>query len=110
MICVKEKDVVNKLNTLNFQDKIEDGIIFVKFESSWCGPCKRYTPTFDAFAEENPNIKCFSVDAEAEQDFCSEFNVSSIPVTLLFKDGELKQTKNGILTKDQLSELIKSCE
>jgi thioredoxin 1 len=98
------------ITTFDFQDKIEDGISLVKFQASWCGPCKRYAPTFDAFAEENPNIKCFSVDAEAEQDLCTEFNVSSIPVTLLFKDGELKQTKNGILTKDQLSELIKSCE
>ena len=99
-----------ELNTLNFQDNIEDGISFVKFEASWCGPCKRYAPTFNAFAEENTDIKCFSVNAETEQDLCTEFDVSSIPVTLLFKDGELKQTKNGILTKDQLSELIKSCE
>jgi len=99
-----------ELNTLNFQDNIEDGISLIKFGAGWCGPCKRYAPAFDAFAEENTDIKCFSVNAETEQDLCSEFNVSSIPVTLLFKDGELKQTKNGILTKDQLSELIKSCE
>ena len=97
------------ITTFDFQDKIEDGISLVKFQASWCGPCKRYAPIFDAFAEENPNVKCFSVDAEAEQDLCTEFNVSSIPVTLLFKDGELRETKNGILTKDQLNELIKSC-
>ena len=99
-----------ELNTLNFQDNIEDGISLVKFWASWCGPCKRYAPAFDAFAEENSDVKCFSVNAETEQDLCTEFDVSSIPVTLLFKDGELKETKNGILTKDQLSELVKSCE
>ena len=65
--------------------------------------------TINYLSKENPNVKCFSVDAEAEQDLCNEFNVSSIPVTLLFKDGELRETKNGILTKDQLNELIKSC-
>jgi thioredoxin 1 len=101
---------MKNLTTFDFQDNVEDGISLVKFWASFCGPCKRYNPTFDAFAEENPDIKCFSVDAEAEQDLCSEFNVSSIPVTLLFKDGELRETKNGILTKDQLNELIKSCE
>ena len=101
---------MKNLTTFDFQDNVEDGISLVKFWALWCGPCKRYAPTFDAFAEENPDIKCFSVDAEAEQDLCSEFNVSSIPVTLLFKDGELRETKNGILTKDQLNELIKSCE
>lgn len=101
---------MKNLTTFDFQDNVEDGISLVKFWASFCGPCKRYAPTFDSFAEENPDIKCFSVDAEAEQDLCSEFNVSSIPVTLLFKDGELRETKNGILTKDQLNELIKSCE
>lgn len=100
---------MKNLTTLDFQDNIEDGISLVKFWASWCGPCKRYAPTFDSFARENQDIKCFSVDAETEQDLCSEFDVSSIPVTLLFKDGLLKQTKNGILTKDQLVELIKSC-
>ena len=101
---------MKNLTTLDFQDNIEDGISLVKFWASWCGPCKRYAPTFDKFAEENSDVKCFSVDAETEQELCTEFNVSSIPVTLLFKDGELRKTKNGILTKDQLIELIKSCE
>ena len=100
---------MKNLTTLDFQDNIEDGISLVKFWASFCGPCKRYAPTFEQFASDNSDVKCFSVDAETEQELCTEFNVSSIPVTLLFKDGELKQTKNGILTKDQLIELIKSC-
>lgn len=82
----------------------------MKFWALWCGLCKRYTPTFDAFAEENPDIKCFSVDAEAKQDLCSEYYVSSIPVTLLFMNGEHLKSLNGILSKEQLSELTKSCE
>lgn len=100
---------MKNLTTFDFQDNIEDGISLVKFWASFCGPCKRYAPTFDAFAEENPDIKCFSVDAEAEQDLCSEYNVSSIPVTLLFKNGENLKSLNGILSKEQLSDLIKSC-
>ena len=100
---------MKNLTTLDFQDNIEDGISLVKFGAGWCGPCKRYAPAFEQFANDNSDIKCFSVDAETEQELCTEFNVSSIPVTLLFKDGELRETKNGILTIDQLNELIKSC-
>ena len=97
-----------ELNLMNFQDTIDeiDGYALVKFGASWCGPCKRYAPTFDKFAEENPEVKCFSVDAEKETGLCEEYGVSSIPVTLIFKNGELKDKVSGILTADKLTELI----
>ena len=96
-----------ELNLMNFQDTIDEieGYALVKFWASWCGPCKRYAPTFDKFAEENPAVKCFSIDAEKEQGLCEEYGVSSIPVTLVFKDGEFKTKVSGILTAEKLSEL-----
>ena len=98
-----------ELNLMNFQDTIDDieGYALVKFGASWCGPCKRYAPTFDKFAEENPAVKCFSIDAEKEQGLCEEYGVSSIPVTLVFKNGELVTKQSGILTAEKLSELTK---
>ena len=94
---------------MNFQDTIDEieGYALVKFWASWCGPCKRYAPTFDKFAEENPAVKCFSIDAEKEQGLCEEYGVSSIPVTLVFKNGELITKQSGILTAEKLSELTK---
>ena len=96
-----------ELNLMNFQDTIDevDGYTLVKFGASWRGPCKRYAPTFDKFAEENPEVKCFSIDAEKEQGLCEEYGVSSIPVTLVFKNGELKDKVSGILTADKLTDL-----
>lgn len=96
-----------ELNLMNFQDTIDEvnGYALVKFWASWCGPCKRYAPTFDKFAEENPEVKCFSIDAEKEQGLCEEYGVSSIPVTLVFKGGELKDKVSGILTAEKLTEL-----
>jgi len=98
-----------ELNLMNFQDTIDEieGYALVKFWASWCGPCKRYAPTFDKFAEENPAVKCFSIDAEKEQGLCEEYGVSSIPVTLVFKNGELVTKASGILTAEKLSELTK---
>lgn len=96
-----------ELNLMNFQDTIDEveGYALVKFGASWCGPCKRYAPTFEKFAEENPSVKCFSIDAEKEQGLCEEYGVSSIPVTLVFKNGEFKTKVSGILSAEKLSEL-----
>ena len=98
------------LTNIDFQDKIENGISLVKFNAGWCGPCKRYAPIFDKFSENNPNINCYSVDCDNEIALAEEYSIMSIPVTLLFKDGELIEKKQGILTEEQLSDLIKSCE
>ena len=96
-----------ELNLMNFQDTIDEieGYALVKFGASWCGPCKRYALTFDKFAEENPTFKSFSVDAEKEQSLCEEYGVSSIPVTLVFKNGKFLTKVSGILTAEKLSEL-----
>jgi thioredoxin len=98
-----------ELNLMNFQDTIDEieGYALVKFGASWCGPCKRYAPTFDKFAEENPDVKCFSIDAEKEQGLCEEYGVSSIPVTLVFKNGKFLNKVSGILSTDNLSEITK---
>jgi len=95
-----------KLNTDNFYDSISEGVVLVKFEASWCGPCKAYTPIFKEFAAENENIKCFSVDCQENPDLASDFDVRSIPVTIAFKDGEEGKRLPGKLSKEQLLSLV----
>ena len=95
-----------KLNTNNFYETISEGIVLVKFEASWCGPCKAYTPIFKEFASENESVKCFSVDCQEEADLAVDFDIKSIPVTILFKHGEEQQRLPGKLSKDQLLKLI----
>ena len=96
-----------ELDTFNFQDKIEETeISLVKFSASWCGPCKRYAPNYESFAEKHPEIGCYSVDCDASKELAEEYHIMSIPVTLLFKNGDLVKQKQGILTVDDLEKLI----
>jgi thioredoxin 1 len=95
-----------KLNTSNFYDSISDGTVLVKFEASWCGPCKAYTPTYKEFAAENDAVKCFAVDCQDDPDLATDFDIKSIPVTILYKDGEEVNRLSGKLNKDQLKDLV----
>jgi len=95
-----------KLSTNNFYETIREGIVLVKFEASWCGPCKAYTPIYKEFASENENVKCFNVDCQEDADLAADFNIKSIPVTILFKDGEEHKRLPGKLSKEQLLNLV----
>jgi len=95
-----------KLSTNNFYETISEGIVLVKFEASWCGPCKAYTPIYKEFASENENVKCFNVDCQEDADLAADFNIKSIPVTILFKDGEEQKRLPGKLSKEQLLNLL----
>jgi thioredoxin len=97
-----------KLNSTNFYENIADGKVLVKFEASWCGPCKAYAPTFKQFSEENESIKCFSVDCGDHKDIADDFEIRSIPITILFQDGEEISRKPGKLSLDELNNFIKT--
>ncbi len=101
--------MVKSLDLTTFQDSVgETEVALVKFWVPWCGPCKTYAPTFDKFAEDNQNVSCFSVDCEEFPELAQEYDVMSIPATILFKNGEYAKTRAGKLTAEQLEKLATS--
>ena len=97
---------MKNLTTFDFQDNIEDGISLVKFWASWCGPCKAYSPIFNQFSEQNESLKCFSVDCGDHKDIADDFEIKSIPITILFQNGEEIKRKAGKLSIDELNNFI----
>ena len=95
-----------KLNSTNFYENIADGKVLVKFEASWCGPCKAYSPIFNQFSEQNESLKCFSVDCGDHKDIADDFEIKSIPITILFQNGEEIKRKSGKLSIDELNNFI----
>ena len=93
VISVLHAYKVIQLNSDNF-DKIVDGSrnVFVKFEASWCGPCKALAPILDevaknAFPNLNGDTIIAKIDADTEYTIADRFNIEFFPTLKLFLKG-----------------------
>ena len=90
-----------------FKDTIHgEGITFVDFWASWCGPCLRFGPIYEKASEANPDITFAKVDTEAEQDLAGALGISSIPTLMVFRDNVLVYREAGALPAPALDSLI----
>ena len=81
--------------------------VLVDFWADWCGPCKMLVPTLEEIAREFSNkIKVVKVDIDKSPHLQKKYNIRSIPTLLLFKDSKIVATKTGLITKNQIVELI----
>ncbi|GIG70863.1 thioredoxin [Phytomonospora endophytica] len=84
----------------------EEGIVLVDFWADWCGPCKRFAPTYSKVSEQHEDVTFGKVDTEAEQDLARAAGISSIPTVMAFRDGILVFAQPGILPESGLNAVI----
>ena len=77
--------------------------------SEHCRPCKMPSPVLDEVAAEIGDAgKITKVDVMAERDLAMKFQIRAVPTLVFMKDGEVKETKTGIMMKDAIIEKLNS--
>ena len=83
--------------------------VIVDFWAEWCGPCKMLTPILEELSNEMKNeINVVKVNLDENQDLAMKYSIRSIPTLLLFKEGNLIDTKVGLLPKSEIVTWFKS--
>lgn len=99
--------LVKKVSGNDFKESIERGITLVDFFAEWCAPCRMLVPILETIAEEmQGKIKLCKVDIEQAQNVTSEYQVTSVPTLILFKDGKEVSRTVGLKDAESLKELI----
>ena len=84
----------------------DNDIVLIDFWADWCGPCKRFAPVFEASAESNPDVVHAKVDTEAQQQLAAEFQITSIPTLMAFREGILVFNQPGALPSQALAQVV----
>jgi len=77
----------------------------LKFEASWCGPCKAMDYVFDMI---NLDVDIERINIDFNKELCDKYEVRSVPTLIVINDKgkELRRT-TGMKNTDELMEFVK---
>ncbi len=86
-----------------------EGPVVVDFWAEWCGPCKAMSPIVDEVAGElSSKLKMVKVNIDESPNAPTKYGVRGIPTLMVFKDGQVVDTRVGGMSKTQLTEWLES--
>lgn len=81
-------EIVNKAKENNI-------LLFLKFGATWCGPCKRIAPFYEALASKYTQCIFLSIDVDEIKEVSSGYNVSSLPTFSVIQNGNYTELIKG---------------
>lgn len=104
-----------QLTSEEIKNKISEGENFVlDLFAVWCGPCKVMLSNLERVNESlikesngSPDYGIYKYDVESDKEFSIELGIRSVPTIKIFKEGNEVFSKPGVMTPNQVLELLK---
>lgn len=105
--------VCKNVSSDNFEDEVlkSDLPVLVDFWAEWCGPCRAIMPHLEMVGMEFAGrVKVVKINVAEEEQLSFNYNVSTIPKLVLFKNGFVVSAINGAPKNPrvELKELIEN--
>jgi len=97
-----------------FNDQVieasESKLIVVDFWAPWCGPCKQLTPILEKIiSKSGDKITLVKINIDENQQIASQLRIQSIPTVYAFKDKQIVNAFQGVISEGQIIEFIEKC-
>lgn len=100
-----------KISKTNFDSEVLHSRqpVLVDFWAEWCGPCRMLAPILEEIDRDyEGRIKVGKVNVDEEMELARQFGVASIPMLLLFKNGQPVAKSVGYRSKAEIVDLIEN--
>jgi len=99
---------VLKITKDNFNNEVlnSNQTVLIDFWANWCGPCRMLSPIVDEIAKETPGVKICKVNVDEEPELSQAFQVMSIPMLAVVKNGKLVNKSVGVKPKAAIKQML----
>jgi thioredoxin 1 len=96
----KTNHSVTKLDIENFLINNQFSLLYIS--TQWCVPCKKLKPIIDDLQSDFKDVNILNIDADINKSEIIDFNVTSVPVIILFKNNIEIFRNIGFISKESL--------
>ncbi|MFM7051008.1 MAG: thioredoxin [Planctomycetota bacterium] len=97
------------ITTDNYESEVLNSSVpvMIDFWAEWCMPCRAIGPHIDALAVEyQGKAKVGKIDVDKNRDLALKFNITSIPVVMVVKDGQVVSRAMGAKGKADFAKML----
>ncbi len=77
--------------------------VLVDFGAEWCPPCRKMEPVLKNLEAKNKGkFKLIKVDAGKDEVVLKAYNVTALPVFIIFKNGKQVWRKDGVADESEI--------
>lgn len=99
---------VIKINKENFASEVlnSNKPVLLDFYADWCSPCRMVGPIVSEIANERSDVKVGKINVEEQPELAAQFQVMSIPMLAVIKNGKLENQVVGYRSKEQIEAML----